>query len=113
MVYIPGLPKNQRMALARVTGAAEHWGFGDRRDRPRDQAVAALHAITRDPFVLGIGQGEAQADERPEVVELLAGGHEALERFRPDRHGSRDHGRSWGRGASLRQALSKLDGRLP
>jgi hypothetical protein len=79
MVYIPRMPSDQRMALSRATGAAELWAIGRYRDRPRDEAVAALHEITRDPFVLGVGMGLALADDHPAVVELYraAGADEA------------------------------------
>lgn len=43
----------QRMAVARVSGAIERLGYGEHKDLPLADKIAGLHAITRDPVVLG------------------------------------------------------------
>jgi hypothetical protein len=65
--YGAELDSTQRMALAKVSGAGQLWAFGRLKNRPRDEAVAALRAITRDPVVFGIALGGAlhQADAEP------------------------------------------------
>jgi hypothetical protein len=62
MVYVAGLPRDQGMALAKVTGAAWRYSIGGRRDATRDEALSVVHEITRDPFLLGIALGIARAD---------------------------------------------------
>jgi hypothetical protein len=73
--YGADLDAAQRMALARISGIGQRWAFGDHRDRPRTEAVAAIHAVTRDPVVLGIALGGAihQTEAEPRgqgLVEL-------------------------------------------
>lgn len=48
------LRDRDRLALARVSGTAARYGYGNRKDAPRAEAVEALRAITTDPVVLGI-----------------------------------------------------------
>lgn len=55
------LSSERRMQLATLSGTAQRWGIGALRDRPLDEAVAALHEITRDPLVLGVALGNAMA----------------------------------------------------
>lgn len=45
------------MHVAYLTGVADRYAIGADRDRPRDEAIAALHEITRDPVVLGHAMG--------------------------------------------------------
>jgi hypothetical protein len=74
VVNVPGLPAHERLVLAELSGVAGRYGTGADRDAPRDQAVAAIHAVTTDPRLLGVQAGVALADphqiSRP-VVELL------------------------------------------
>lgn len=51
------LTGRQRMAVAKISGAAELLTIGRYRDTPRDRAVAQLHAISDDPAVLGAALG--------------------------------------------------------
>lgn len=41
------------MQIANLTGIADRYAIGRDQDRPRDEAIAALHEITRDPAILG------------------------------------------------------------
>jgi hypothetical protein len=57
------LTAEQRLAVAKVSGAGQRWAFARGfKDRPRAEAVAALQEITRDPVVFGIALGAALAD---------------------------------------------------
>ena len=55
------LTAEQRAALERIMGIGQQWTFGNRSDRPREEAIAALHALTRDRAVLGVALGLALA----------------------------------------------------
>jgi hypothetical protein len=55
------LTAEQRAALERIIGIGQQWTFGNRSDRPREEAIAALHALTRDRAVLGVALGVALA----------------------------------------------------
>ncbi|NIL62687.1 hypothetical protein [Salinispora arenicola] len=74
MVDVPSLPQQQRLLLAELSGVARRHGTGDRRDVPRDVAVATVRAVTDDPVLLGVQAGVALVDphgiNRP-IVELL------------------------------------------
>jgi hypothetical protein len=67
------LDQRSRLALAKIAGEGQRWAFGDWRDRPRAEAVAALHAITKDPVVFGLALGAAlaQLEERPNTPPAL------------------------------------------
>lgn len=73
------------MQVAEIAGTASRYALGGDRDRPRDEAVAALHEITRDPVVLGHVLGgffyrvETKSAGHAAAVELLraAGADEA------------------------------------
>ncbi|NIL56702.1 hypothetical protein [Salinispora arenicola] len=71
---VPSLPQSQRLVLAELSGVARRHGTGDRRDAPREAAVAAVRAVTDDPVLLGIQAGVALVDphdiNRP-IVDLL------------------------------------------
>lgn len=96
------LPEAQRLKLAELSGVAARWGNGDRRDAPRVEAVAAVHEVTTDPWLLGIEQGSAAADPQGisgPIVELMraagadqavAAEHEATSRARLRGMGIRD-----------------------
>lgn len=74
MVNIALLPEAQRLVLASLSGVAARWGIGDLRDAPRDQALAAVHEVTRDPQLLGVEAGAAAADPKQisgPIVELM------------------------------------------
>lgn len=57
---------------------AGRYGCGTDRDKPRAEAVAAVHAVTADATLLGIQAGVAMADptgiSRPTVKLLEAAG---------------------------------------
>jgi hypothetical protein len=67
------LDQRRRLALAKIAGAGQRWAFGDWRDRPREAAVADLHAITRDPVLYGLALGGAlaQLEEWPRTPPAL------------------------------------------
>ncbi len=74
MVHVPGLPQWQRLLLAELSGVAGRYGIGADRDAPREDAIAAVHAVTTDPRLLGIQAGAALADPHGisgPAVELL------------------------------------------
>ncbi|RLK13335.1 hypothetical protein DER29_4353 [Micromonospora sp. M71_S20] len=74
MVHVPSLPAWQRIKLAELSGVAGRYGIGSDRDAPRDEAIAAVHAVTTDPELLGIQAGVALADPHGisgPTVELL------------------------------------------
>jgi hypothetical protein len=74
VVHIPSLPQRDRLVLAELSGTAVRYGTGHARDTPRDEAIAAVHAVSTDPRLLGITAGSAMADPRrisDPVVELL------------------------------------------
>lgn len=56
------LDQRRRLELAKISGAGQRWTFGDLRDLPQAEAVAALHTITRDPVLYGLALGGALAD---------------------------------------------------
>lgn len=70
------LDQRRRLALAKIAGEGQRWAFGDWKDRPRAEAVAALHAITDDPVLYGLALGGALAyreewpNTPPALVEL-------------------------------------------
>jgi hypothetical protein len=70
------LDKRRRLERAKISGEGQRFAFGDWKDRPRAEAVAALHAITRDPVLYGLALGGAlaQLEEYPQwgpaLVEL-------------------------------------------
>ncbi|MFE7869775.1 hypothetical protein ACFUYE_05420 [Micromonospora humida] len=75
MVHVPGMPAQDRLTLAELSGVAGRYGSGTDRDVDRDQAVAAVRAVTDDPVLLGIQAGAAMADPvgiSAPTVELLA-----------------------------------------
>lgn len=78
MVDVPSLPQRQRLLLAELSGTARRYGGGDRRDVPREAAVAAVRAVTDDPVLLGIQAGVALVDPHgingPTVALLEAAG---------------------------------------
>ena len=53
------LTAEQQAALERIMGIGQQWTFGNRSDRPREEAIAALQALTRDRAVLGVALGVA------------------------------------------------------
>jgi hypothetical protein len=55
------LTAEQQSALEALMGIGQQWMFGARSDRPPEQAIAALHACTRDRVVLGLARGVALA----------------------------------------------------
>jgi hypothetical protein len=73
------LPAAERLALAELQGIARRRTTGRDSDRPREEAVAELHAVTTDPRLLGIAAGMVAAEPSGTggpVAELLldAGG---------------------------------------
>jgi hypothetical protein len=77
----PQLPsRRQRLDAAEVSGAVQNLVFGPGRDTPLEEAVAQLHAITRDPAVLGqvlgpyLVHAERSAVYAPAVQMLRAAG---------------------------------------
>ncbi|MFI6333182.1 hypothetical protein ACIBBG_33520 [Micromonospora chersina] len=75
MVNVAKLPVADRLVLAELSGVAGRYGTGSDRDRPREEAVAAVRAVTTDPKLLGIQAGVALADPHGisgPTVELLA-----------------------------------------
>ncbi|MFG2059656.1 hypothetical protein ACGFI9_37160 [Micromonospora sp. NPDC048930] len=101
MANVPGLPRWQRIVLAELSGVAGRYGIGTDRDKPREEAIAAVRAVTTEPELLGIEAGTAMADPRglggPTVELLRAAGadmevaveHAALVRERQERIGIR------------------------
>lgn len=97
------LKRAQRLTLASLSGVAARYGAGEERDAPRAQAIAAVHAVTRDPVLLGIQAGAAAADPQGmsgPIVDLLhaagadmaiAAEHEATIRARLTAMGIRYH----------------------
>lgn len=71
------LTGQQRMEVAKATGAAGRYGIGRDRDRPRERALAELREITTDPVVLGhvlagyLHRVETESPGYAGVVELL------------------------------------------
>lgn len=59
--------------LAKLSGAAERWCFGDLKDRPGDVRLAVLLGYSRDPLVWGVILGGALAE-----VELGRSSYERL-----------------------------------
>jgi hypothetical protein len=55
------LTAERRVALERIMGIGQQWTFGDCSDRPREEAIAALRAVTCDGVVLGVALGVALA----------------------------------------------------
>ncbi|OKI47243.1 hypothetical protein [Micromonospora sp. CB01531] len=105
MVHVPSLPAADRLVLAELSGVAGRYGNGTDRDRPRDEAIAAVHKVTTDPRLLGVQAGVAMADPHgisgPTVELLEAAGadmtvaaeHAAEVRERLEAQGTRyDHG---------------------
>jgi hypothetical protein len=68
------LTAEQRVELDQIMGIGQQWTFGNCPDRPREEAIAALHAVTRDGVVLGVALGVALAafeiDGWPSYCEL-------------------------------------------
>jgi hypothetical protein len=54
---VDNLTGSQRMAVAKISGAAELLTIGRYRATPLDRAVAQLRAISGDPVVLGTALG--------------------------------------------------------
>jgi len=74
MVQVSKLPARERLLLAELSGVAGRYGTGTDRAAPREDAVAAVHAVTTDPRLLGIQAGVAMADPHGisgPTVELL------------------------------------------
>lgn len=74
MVHVPSLPARDRLVLAELSGVAGRYGTGRDRDLPRDEARAAVRAVSADPRLLGIQAGVALADPQGTsgpIVELL------------------------------------------
>ena len=101
MVHVPSLPQADRLILAELSGVAGRYGHGTDRDKPRAEAIAAVHQVTTDPQLLGIQAGVALADPHgisgPTVELLEAAGadmhlaaeHAAEVRARLESQGSR------------------------
>ncbi|WP_422734982.1 hypothetical protein ACN26Y_28740 [Micromonospora sp. WMMD558] len=62
MVHVPSLPQWRRIKLAELSGVAGRYGIGASRDRPQEEAIAAVRAVTTDPQLLGIQAGVALSD---------------------------------------------------
>lgn len=45
------------VVLARLEGTAARYGYGNRTDASRGEAIAELHAISTDPVLLGLAAG--------------------------------------------------------
>ena len=74
MVHVPSLPAADRLVLAELSGVAGRYGTGTDRDKPRQEAIAAVRAVTTVPRLLGIEAGIAMADPHGisgRTVELL------------------------------------------
>jgi hypothetical protein len=74
VVHVPSLPQPQRIVRAELPGVAGRYGNGSDRDRPRDEALAAVRAVTTDARLLGIQAGVAMDDPHGisgPTVELL------------------------------------------
>jgi hypothetical protein len=101
VVHVPSLPQPQRIVLAELSGVAGRYGNGSDRDRPRDEALAAVRSVTTDARLLGIQAGVAMADPHgisgPTVELLKAAGadmqvaveHAAEVRARMESQGTR------------------------
>lgn len=50
---------------SKVSGIGQRWTFGPLADRPREDAIAELHAVTRDHVVLGHALVAVQLDGWP------------------------------------------------
>lgn len=82
----PELTAAQRMQVAKIAGTVRRLAFGDLNHLPLEAKLGKLHAITRDPVVLGhqLGDCLANIDEIGSsfqaCVELLraAGADEAV-----------------------------------
>ncbi|AYF30598.1 hypothetical protein CSH63_33190 [Micromonospora tulbaghiae] len=73
-MHVPSLSQRERLILAELSGVAGRYGTGVDRDRPRDEAIAAIRAVTTDARLLGIQAGVALADPQgisAETVRLL------------------------------------------
>lgn len=62
MVHVPSLPATDRLTLAELSGVAGRYSTGQDGQASRVEAIAAIHAVTRDPRLLGIQAGVAMAD---------------------------------------------------
>ncbi|WP_433295601.1 hypothetical protein ACQP2F_36225 [Actinoplanes sp. CA-030573] len=74
LAYVPRLPPDQRLTLRELAAVVHRYGAGEMRDAPRDEALAAIAEVTRDPVLLGIQAGTEAADPRGvagRVAELL------------------------------------------
>jgi hypothetical protein len=68
------MPQADRIAIARLTGIADRYGWGHRRDWPTEEGVAALHEVSSDPTLLGLAAGASLAsphEHRRAAAELL------------------------------------------
>lgn len=66
------LPQAQRLALAGVQGVARRYTAGTDRDRPRAEAIAAVHSETADPMLLGLAAGAMAADPQRSMDSAVA-----------------------------------------
>ncbi|QLQ38005.1 hypothetical protein [Micromonospora robiginosa] len=101
MVHVPSLPARDRLVLAELSGVAGRYGHGSDREKPRDEAVTAVRAVTTDPTLLGVQAGVAMADPQGisgPTVDLLreagadmetAAAHAAEVRARMEAQGTR------------------------
>ena len=62
MVHVPSLPRRERQVLATLCEVAGRYGIGEDRHAPGAEAIAAVHEVTTNPWLLGIGAGVAMAD---------------------------------------------------
>jgi hypothetical protein len=58
----PELTSAQRMQAAKVAGTVQRLSFGKHAHLPLEQKLTEVHAITRDPVVLGHQLGDCLAD---------------------------------------------------
>ncbi|MEW2383394.1 hypothetical protein AB0873_15065 [Micromonospora sp. NPDC047707] len=78
MVHVPSLPVAERLVLAELLGIAGRYGTGMDRDAPRGDALAAVCAVSTDPWLLGIAAGTVAASPHglggPTIALLAAAG---------------------------------------
>lgn len=59
------LKPRDSIKVAQLIGVAARWSFGNRDTAPRAEAIAAVHAVSDDPVLLGIAAGHHLASPHP------------------------------------------------
>jgi hypothetical protein len=56
------LDRKRGLLLAEISGIGQRYCRGTASGRPRDEALAAMYAVTRDPVLYGLALGAALSD---------------------------------------------------